>query len=56
LIEIEGLTEGGKPVDTDRAREMLVDPDYEALADIVAWAARAVDQGTAEATEEAEKN
>jgi hypothetical protein len=56
LLEIEGLTEGGKPVDLARAKAMILDPDYEALADIVAWAARAVERGVADDAEAAEKN
>jgi hypothetical protein len=56
LLEIEGLTEGGKPVTIERAKAMMLDPNYEGLADIVTWAARAVDRGVADVTEEAEKN
>lgn len=56
FLDIEGLTAGGKPVTADEARKLLTDPDYGPLADAVAWAASAVDKGTAEATEELAKN
>ncbi len=56
LLEIEGLTEKGKPVDADRAKAMLLDPDFEPLADIVTWAANYLDRGSEEETEEAAKN
>lgn len=56
FLDIEGLTEGGKPVKAEGARKKLVDPDYGPLADAVAWAAHAVDRGVAEATEDLAKN
>lgn len=56
LLDINGLTDEGKEVSVEQAREYLVDPYYEPLADAVAWAARAVDRGMAESKETAAGN
>jgi len=56
LLDIKGLTQSGKKVDIDKAKALILDPDYEALADAVFWAASAVDRGVAEDTDAAVKN
>lgn len=58
LLDWDGITDGGKPVpyDPELAKKWLTDPDFIAFADAVTWAARMVDQGTAETREELEKN
>lgn len=56
LLDVEGLTAGGKALDVDAVRGLLRDPDYAPLADAVAWAASAVDKGMADAAEDLGKN
>lgn len=58
LLEWDGVTDGGKPVpyDADTAKAWLSDPDFEAFADAVTYAARVVDRGRAEEVEAAAKN
>lgn len=58
LLDWSGLTEDGKPVkfNSALAKEWLTNPDYKEFADCVAWAARAVDAGEAEAAAAVEGN
>lgn len=58
LLDWDGLTEDGNPVkySSALAKEWLTNPDYKEFADTVAWAARAVDAGEAEAVEAVEGN
>lgn len=58
LLEWDGFTEDDKPLpySKDAAGRYLLDPDFEAFADAVAWAARVVENGGAANREELEKN
>lgn len=58
LLDWAGLTDNGKEVKYSKAlaNEWLTNPDYKDFADAVAWAARAVDAGEAEAKEQVEGN
>lgn len=58
LLEWDGLKEGGKPVaySAERARQLLLDPDYDEFAGAVTWAASVVDTDNEEVAEEQEGN
>lgn len=44
LVDIEGLTEDGKPVPVDAVRGMILDPAFTPLADLLASCALLVDK------------
>lgn len=50
LLDWDGYSLGGKPLpfSLETAGKYLLDPDFEAFADAVVWAANVVDQGRAE--------
>lgn len=50
LLEWDGLTDEGAPVtfDADLAGQILLDPDFDAFAGAVTWAASVVDSDTVE--------
>lgn len=54
LLDWSGMTDAGKPLpyDPKLAGEWLSNPDYRPFRDAVSWAARAVDNDEAEATED----
>jgi len=52
LVEVEGLTEKGKPVDVDKLKAILSDPALEPLAVAIMDAVAAVDATRAEDAEE----
>lgn len=52
LLEIEGLTSGGKALPVDKVREMLFAPEFQPVADLIMQAVALVD-GTREAQIEA---
>lgn len=58
LLDWNGMTDGGKPViyDAGRAKDWLTDPRFERFADAVVAAASFVDEGEAEAVEDAAGN
>lgn len=43
LLDIEGLTSGGKPVSADDVRKHITAPDFEPLADLIMGAVAVVD-------------
>lgn len=43
LVEIEGLTSGGKPVTADEVRKLVLDPACQPLADLIMQAVAKVD-------------
>lgn len=51
LLEWDGMTDGGTPLpyDFDIAGQFLLNPDFDAFAGAVTWAAAAVDQDDSEA-------
>ncbi|MFT4076847.1 MAG: hypothetical protein QM647_15080 [Asticcacaulis sp.] len=58
LIDWDGLTEGGKPLpySIEAAGKYLLNPNFEAFADAVTYAAGVVDQGRGETSEDLAKN
>ncbi|PWJ81479.1 hypothetical protein C7441_11010 [Pseudaminobacter salicylatoxidans] len=58
LIDWDGLTSEGKPLPYDKAlaEQWCTDPDYEAFADAVVYAAGIVDRGIADTTEDVAGN
>lgn len=52
LLDVEGLTLDGEPIDADRARKLIVRPEFQPFADLVMQAIAAVD-ATREARAEA---
>lgn len=58
LLEWDGVKEGGKPVpySEERARQLLLDPDYDAFAGAVTWAASVVDSDDAEVADQQSGN
>lgn len=56
LVDIKNLTENGKEITLEEVRKMVLDPDYEPLADAIAWAGNFVDRVRSEKKEIAAKN
>lgn len=54
LLDWEGLTNAGEPMpySEEAAGQLLLDPDFDAFAGAVTWAAAAVDSDNAEIAEE----
>ena len=55
-VTIYVLTMGGKPVGADEARKLVLDPEYQPLADLIIEAVSAVDNTRANREAELVKN
>lgn len=56
IVEIEGFTMGGKPIETAKVRDLVLEPDFDPLCDLLVQAAQAVDRTRAARQEEIAKN
>lgn len=56
LVDIEGLTQDGKPVPVEEVRAALTDPAYEPLADLILRAAHLVNESRVAKREALAKN
>lgn len=56
LLDIKNLSVDGEAVSVEQARELILDPDFEPLADLVMWSANAVDRGVADTIEDVSGN
>lgn len=56
IVDIDGLTMGGKPIGADEARKLVLDPEFQPLADLIIEAVSAVDSTRVNRESELAKN